>query len=281
MSLSQPSKQEINPAITSPIQAAFNEQAGVNTIGLDAINQFTPFGSLTYTGTPGNGMSATQELTPRLQELISQFQGTQGTIANTAGNLAGNVGSLYGRPANFLAESSPLVKSQMAAFNEYMQPTYNNQRSNLESQLVEQGITQGSQAWDNAMRGYYTSQDQANAAALMQFEPQAYAQAVQSYQLPMQTLTGLFGMTSPSASISGVSQPFVNTPTASVQPPNYQGQAQNYFNAGQQQFQNTTGGLGQVAGGLGTGLFGGPGGLGSAVGGLFGGIGGFDPFKGI
>ena len=281
MSLSQPNAQETNPAILAPIQQAFNEQAGVNQIGLNAINQVTPFGSLTYTGTPGNGMYATQELTPQLQTLLNQFQNTQGTIANTASNLAGTFGNLYGQPPDLLGMSSPQVQAQMAAFNSYMQPTYKNQLSNLQSQLQDQGITQGSAAWDNAMRGYYTSQDQANAAALMQFEPQAYAQAVQNYQLPMQTLAGLFGMTSPSASISGVSQPFVNTPTASVQPPNYQGQAQNYYQNQQNQFQNTMGGLGTLASGLGTGLFGGAGGLGGAIGGLFGGIGGFDPFKGL
>lgn len=265
MSLSQPKPPDAG--LLAYTQTQMNQSAAESQRALNEQNFAGPFGGTNYTNN-----TVTSWLSPEMQSLVDAFQGTQGKIGagvNTlAGNIAGNA-NYTGLP-DFTSASAPLVKSQMAAFNDYMQPTYKNQLSNLQSQLAEQGITQGSDAWNNAMRGYYTSQDQANQSALMNFEPQAYSQAVQSYELPLQTLASLFGMTQPGAAVPGTQQPYATqySPQENIQPANYMGAAQTQFQNQQQQFQNTMAGLGQ----LGSGLVSGAGG-GNAVSGLFGGLG--------
>ena len=79
---------------------------------------------------------------------------------------------------------------------------------------------------------------------MTQNEGQAFNQALQQYQLPLQTIAALKG-TQP------VSPVFGATPAAQVQPPNYQAAAQNDFQNRQGQFQNTMAGVGQLAGGFG------------------------------
>ncbi len=250
MSLSQPDPPD--PYATAATQFGFNEQATKQALGLSQTNQATPFGSLTYS-TPGEvGGTATQTLTPQQQLLLNQFQRTQNQSGNVAGKLLGNTSAMYANAPDFTSTSAPLVKSQMKAFQDYMAPIYKQQESNLNSKLQNQGIGQGSEAWTNAQRGQMTSEDQAALATLMQAEPQAFQQAVTTYQTPMQTIAGLFGASTP----QGVQQPFVNTPQASLEPPNFQGLTEQNYQQQNDIFGKTMQGISGLGSAAVTGLFG-------------------------
>ena len=186
----------------------------------------------------------------------------------TGNALSSNIGASgqYNNVPNFLSQSSPQVQAQMAAYQGYMQPFYNMQTSNLNSMLQNQGIPQGSQAWNNAQMGLDTSMNQGAQSALMNFEPQAFNQAVANYQIPLQTASGLLNSGAPAS----LNQSFYNTPQSGFsQPPNYQQAAQAQYQAQQNQFQNTVGGIEQLGSGL-LGVAGGPAGIGAGIGGLFG-----------
>lgn len=251
MSLSQPSPPD--PYLLASQQGGLNLQAAQQAAGLSEANQNTPFGSLVIQGAGGPNPTYNQTLSPAQQALLDRYQATQGTLGTTAGNLAGAVSGMYGAIPDFTSMSSPLIKAQMKAFNDYMAPTYKMQQSNLDAKLQNQGLAQGSEAWTNAQRGQKQSQDQAAQSALMNFEPQAYSQAVSSYELPMQTLASLFGATAP----QGVQQPFVPTySTQNPQPANLMGAAEQNYAQQNQIFGNTMQGLSSLGSAAVKGLFG-------------------------
>ncbi len=332
MSLSQPKPPD--PYVQSQIQTQFNNANLVNNALVNDVQQQTPYGSQTYQYAPGpNGVpviTATQAYTPQSNTLLNQFQGTQGQLAPNARNLIntgtnaaqglyagfqgigdlGNTLTGYGKtlannisggltqPPNFLAQSSPLVQAQMDAYTNYMAPFYKMQNSNSDSMLQNQGIPQGSQAWNNAKMGLNLSQNQGAQSALMQFEPQAFNQAVTNYALPIQTMGGLAstgagltgqgaqgvqGLLGTGANLASFAQPpglnttFYQQPqSGNAQPANYQTASQQQFQNQQNQFQNTIGDLGGLLGNLtGTGGLLGPltNSIGNGISGLFGGLG--------
>lgn len=264
MSLSQPSPPDANA--TAQTQTMYNQAAAGQNQLLNEVNQNTPYGSLDYSasmsplGIPIT--TASQNLSPQQQQLLDQYQGTQGQLGSEASSLAGNTAGMYSSAPDFTSASSPLVQQQMAAFNSYMAPTYAMQQSNLNSQLQNQGIGQGSEAWTNAQRGQAQSQDQAAQSALMNFEPQAFNQAVQTYNQPLQTLAGLFGASAP----QGVQQPFVTTPQTQMQPANYSGLTEQNYQQQNQIYGNTMSGLfGLGSAAIKGGLFGGGGAAGATA----------------
>ncbi len=253
MSFSQPTPPD--PGISSAIQSNLNQNAAQATSDINRGNLSTPFGSNQYTR-DGLTQSLSQPVANQVQQfqnLQDQYHQTQDQVArNAAFPLTNSFGQLYSQPADMLAMSSPLVQAQMQAFNNYQRPLWTQQESNLDSKLHNQGIGQGSTAWNNAQRGQMQSEDQAQAATLLQAEPAAFNQAMQNYALPMQTLSGLLGITAPGAAATGTQLPFTTQymPQTQIPSANYQGAAQNQFNAQQQQFQNTMSGLGTIGSGL-------------------------------
>ena len=76
-------------------------------------------------------------------------------------------------------------------------------------------------------------------------QPLAYSQAVSTYNMPLNTMKSLYGIAAPGASA------FQQTPTASMQPPNYMSAVNQDYQNKYQQFGDTMQGAGQLAGGVG------------------------------
>ncbi len=250
MSLSQPDAPD--PWATAASQSMFNKDNAQFQQSLNQTGQVTPYGTLLYDNPGQVGAVATQTLNPTQQTLFNKYQKSQNQAGSAALNLIDNATGMYTSPPDFTSASSPLVKSQMQAFQDYMAPIFKQQESNLDSKLQNQGLAEGGKAWENAQRGQMTAEDQAAANALMQFEPQAYQQAVQTYNQPLQTFAGLFGAATP----QGTQQPFVSTPQTQSQPPNYEGAVQNQYNAQMQQYGNTMQGVSNLGSAAVGGLFG-------------------------
>ena len=253
MSLSNPTPPD--PNATAATQAAYNEQAAQKQAEMNMVNQVTPYGSLTYnqTGTASDGtpmFTGTQSYTPQMQGLLNTMLNTQQGIGTAANQLIGNLGSSLTKAPNL--DTSTLTNKMMNWFNQYEQPIWNQQQSNLNSQLAAQGITQGSAAYNNAQNLQARNVGDATNQYLMQAEPTAFNQAVTQYQLPIQTLGTLLGESQPSTSIN---QQTTQTPQESIQSPNYSGDAYASYNAQNQNYGNMMsgifGGVSALAGGLG------------------------------
>lgn len=244
MSLEAPTPPD--PAATAQAQAKYNTQAAQSQAELNMVNQSTPMGSLSYTqtGTAADGTpqyTANTSLSAPEQKLFDATTGTQAQLATDAGTLATNLGPSLTTAPNLSTDAT--TRQLMKWQSDYMTPYFTTQNSNLDSQLAAQGITQGSAAYDNAKRQLQQSQGGTMENAMAGDEAQAYGQALSSYQAPIQTLGTLLGEGSP----SNVNSSLTQTPSETVQPPNYQGAVEQNYQQQNQQYENTMAGLFGVA----------------------------------
>jgi hypothetical protein len=206
-----------DPSSTSAAQAGFNLAAAQQQNKFNSYNQSNPFGSQAYTADPNSpsGFSLNTSLSPNLQGLFN-------TNTGTASNLAGNSAGMYSQPFDLNAATGQTAKLLNNWQQQYLQPIFNQQQSNTDAQLHNQGLAPGSQAYNNAQNLLARNQGDITNQYLTQNEGQAFNQAQQNYMLPLQTEAGLLG------AMPGNPQ-FAPTPTAQIQPPNYAGLAeQNY-----------------------------------------------------
>lgn len=161
---------------TNQDTAAFNKALNLN-------NSSNPFGSQTSSITgydPQTGAPIYQtnvSANPQLQQMLT------GTMqnANNAGWFTNN--SIYGL-GGVISQLGDLNKSidpaaaqaaqqqgQNAAYSaqtQYLDPRFQQQQTSLESQLANQGLTPGSQAYDNAVKNFNLSRNQAYSDAANQ-----------------------------------------------------------------------------------------------------------------
>lgn len=139
--------------------AAGDLEAARAQTAANRVNQVTPYGNLTYTQNPGQGpdggWTATQTLSPAQQQLLDQQNKTSIGLSQLADRGLGYVGSALSNnitaddlPADMVNAGQTGQDALMARF----QPQIDQSRKALETQLANQGITLGSEAYDNAMR---------------------------------------------------------------------------------------------------------------------------------
>lgn len=176
--------QPATPNVGQEVQG--QEQANLQSATLNNANQVTPYGSLNYQYNPATGQfTATQSLTPQQQVTEAATQNAQQTVGNALLNqLTTNQGSyatgIQTPNSPFAAYSTALntvntpmdtnyddvrnqyIQSQMSL----LQPQLDQQQQTLQSQLANQGVAQGSNAYNNAQRTFTQSQNQAYADIL-------------------------------------------------------------------------------------------------------------------
>lgn len=213
-------------------------QSNIGTAGaqsrINNVSQYGPQGSYQYTqtGTGPNGepiYSLTENLDPALQGLSSNVQGA-------AQNLSGAAAGMYSQlPQNGI---NGFIDQAMNMQQQYMQPWFNQQQSVTNSNLENQGLAPGDQAYDLAQKQLQETQTQSMEGALNQFLPQAY----QAYELPAQTIGALEGLQ------PGISQ--FSTPQTGVSPTDVVGAYNNYQQAQEQNYQAQMQNYSSMMGGL-------------------------------
>lgn len=159
-----------DPVATVNAQSQANSQSALQTAELNRVNQNTPYGSSTYTtngtypdGTPQYTQNVT--LAPAQQQLLDL--GNQGAISlgNTAVGMLGQVGNAYANPISTAglpgvasqvsnqSTDAQIKAAQDAAYRsqtQYLDPQFSQSHEQLDNSLINQGITQGSEAYNNA-----------------------------------------------------------------------------------------------------------------------------------
>lgn len=247
MSFSAP--QAPDPTATSNAQQTFNVDAAKQQNQINSTNQTNPYGSMSYVADPNSpsGYTLQTKLSDPQQNLLNIQTGSQASAGQTAQNLLKNTAGMYSQAPDLSAATGDTAKLLNSWQQQYQQPIFDQQSSNLEAQLRDQGLTPGSEAYNNAKNLLARNQGDVTNQYLTQNEGQAYGQALQNYQLPLQTAGTLFGMSGPTGPT------FANTPTASVQPPNYQGAVQSNYQNQMQNYENTWNNVGKL-GAAGVGL---------------------------
>lgn len=225
-----------NPVQTAATQQNYNTNAGLQSQSGSMVNQSNPWGSLTYTQTGTNQYgqpiySARTTLSPDQQALYRMLTGTQASAGGLAKGTLASGG--YGGPNNIVGTTNSLTNQRMSDYLKSVQPEFDRQTANLDNQLRNQGIMPGTPAYIQQMQNLQQTQGQTVAGAAAQFQPQAYQEAVSSYQLPLQTAQQLAAFGAPQSPTSA----FTNTPALNIQPANYTGAVASADQMAQQAYQ--------------------------------------------
>ena len=159
-------------------------------------NQVTPYGTIDYTrqqvgttaqGDPLNQWTQTMKLSPAQQALYNQNQAINAQLGDIAQTGVGQVQNSIENPLDFSQNQALQTPGQIqqqasnAAYQnatQYLDPQFKQSNAQLANQLANQGITQGSEAYNNAMLNAGNAQQQAYESA----RNQAYLQGQQGAQ---------------------------------------------------------------------------------------------------
>jgi hypothetical protein len=238
-----------NPYQTASAQTASNKETAIAQTGLNAQNQVTPYGNLTYSqeGTWADGtpkFTATQTLTPAQQGILNSTQGTQQNLANTAQEQSGKLSGLLNSPFSLDNTAVESRINELARMR--LDPQLQQQQTALDTKLANQGIRLGSAAYDRAQLGQGQIANDARNQLLLPGRQQAISEALTQRNQPLNEILALAGQ-------GQIQQPsFAQTPQTGVAGTDIAGLVNNQYNAQNQQYMNQQ----QQQNGLLGGLFG-------------------------
>jgi hypothetical protein len=238
-----------NPYQTASAQTASNKETAIAQTGLNAQNQVTPYGNLTYSqeGTWADGtpkFTATQTLTPAQQGILNSTQGTQQNLANTAQEQSGKLSGLLNSPFSLDNTAVESRINELARMR--LDPQLQQQQTALDTKLANQGIRLGSAAYDRAQLGQGQIANDARNQLLLTGRQQAISEALTQRNQPLNEILALAGQ-------GQIQQPsFAQTPQTGVAGTDIAGLVNNQYNAQNQQYMNQQ----QQQNGLLGGLFG-------------------------
>jgi hypothetical protein len=167
-----------------------NKEAVQAQTAANRVNQISPEGKLTYavTGQDPYGnptWTATQEYSPDQQQIYQANTDLSKGLLGTAQQGLGSVNELLSDPTideSKLAQMPIQGQSVQDAIFSRLTPQLDRQQNQLETQLANQGITRGSEAWSNAM----TDQSQARNDLMTQAALQGIGTGLTARQQGMQ-----------------------------------------------------------------------------------------------
>ena len=167
-------------------------------------NQVTPYGTVSYTAQPMgktaqgdalNQWTQTVGLSPSQQIAFDQNNRINAQLGNIAEGGTQYVQSALANPLDFSKDQALQTPGQMqqqasdAAYKnatQYLDPQYQQSNAQLANRLANQGITQGSEAYNNAMLNAGNAQQQAYESARNQAYGQGMIGAQQQSQQALQ-----------------------------------------------------------------------------------------------
>lgn len=215
-----------DPKETAAAQATANKETAVAQYGLNATNQNTPQGSLTYKqigtwedGTPR--FEATTSLNAGEQGLYDTGLATRQNVANIGRDQSSRIGELLGKPLDLNTATENKIDELGRA---RLDPQFARESAALETNLLNRGIRPGSKAYDTLHTQFSQGKNDAYNQLYLSGRGQAAQEALTERNQPINEITALM-------SGSQVSQPgFTNTPTPGVAPTDVIGAQQQSLN---------------------------------------------------
>ncbi len=251
-----------DPNVTAAAQSASNKATATTQYELGATNQNTPQGTSSYNqigtwadGTPRFEQSTT--LNPGEQQIYDTGVQTRQNLGDIGSSQSAKIGALLNTPFSVDTATSDKIQGLQ---NEFLDPQWERQQAAQDTQLRNQGILPGSDAYTQAMKDFSTNRQRAYDQSYLDSYNTGQQAALTQRNQPINEVSALL-------SGSQVSMPnFGATPSPGVAPTDVIG-AQ-----GQSLAQQNVGYQGQLAQAMGinSGLFG----LGSAA------LGGLGKFAG-
>ncbi len=156
-----------DPNVVSAAQTQSNQDTAAYNAALNRVNTYTPLGSSTFTqtGTDPTGAPIYRQdvtLSPEAQQLYTQQNQQNLALGNTAQSMLGQVDRTYATPLDtsqvpqlFGADDLLAARQQTqdALYGRqaaYLDPQWSGRERDLTTQLANQGVVEGSEAWRNA-----------------------------------------------------------------------------------------------------------------------------------
>jgi hypothetical protein len=244
-----------NPAQVSADQTKSNVGTAIANATLGNTNQVTPYGNLTYSQNPGQGTwvdgnyvpsyTATQTLSPQQQQIYDKSTGLQIQALGLGPQALNNVGNSLNTP---LSDPTQLRNDAYNALTARANQSLDLQQKQQQTQLANQGISAGSEAYDNALRPLQQERtDIANQGVINagNVASQNLSQQQTIHNQPLQDYSTLLGFG------GGVTQPtYAPSSAGQVAPTDVAGNYYNSYNGQLQQYQTQQGQSNALLGGL-------------------------------
>jgi hypothetical protein len=227
-------------AATAQQQQQLNTQTMEQLLQANAGGQSNPFYSTQFTPTqtdPTTGLpsqyAATQTYSPAEQNLANTMIGNQTMLGGNAMSALFNTMGQYGSGnPNLIGTANSLTNQMMGNELNSMQPYFNIQNEQLQSQLAAQGLNPNDKAWQNAWMSQQNAQGQNISNFVAQQYPQAFNMAQTNYTLPLNIAMSEMQAATP----QGITPPTVQP--AQMQPANLIGAVANAGNINDQIYQS-------------------------------------------
>lgn len=205
-----------DPRETSQAQTGSSIGTAIANANLGNVNQVTPDGSLSYNQTgsynyrdPYTGQSydipqftATQTLSPQQQATYDQNKKAEFNLASIANNQSSFLNDYLGKPVKLGNEATEARLFELGS--KRLDPRFAREDESLRTRLANQGIQEGSAAYDAAYGNFNQSKNDAYNQLLLAGRGQATQELLTERNQPLNEISALM-------SGSQVSQPnFVN-----------------------------------------------------------------------
>lgn len=160
-----------DPIATANAQTQSNEQTAAYNAALNRTSEYTPYGNSVYsqTGTDSTGAptwSNTISLVPEAQTQLDNQLKQNDQLSQLGFTLADQAGQQINTPYSDGAQSGQAAaQAYYANEKQYLDPQYQQAQSNLNSQLANQGIMPGSDAYNRAQQNQNLQRQQAYQTA--------------------------------------------------------------------------------------------------------------------
>jgi len=187
--------------------AAGNLEAARANAAANRVNQVTPYGNLTYNisgkDSYGNDMyTANQTLTPAQQKILEQNQGLSSGLLNTAQQGLDYAGGLLAKPGIDMSKLPQVGinpgETYSDAIMRRLAPQILQENEMSDAQLANQGIAQGTEAYNNAKRTLQMGQNDRQLGAItsgmgvgLQANQQAFGQQGYNQMQPINVINAL------------------------------------------------------------------------------------------
>jgi len=195
-----------DPVKTAQAQAGMNRDTAITQQQLNMVDQFNPWGSTTYNKTGDDGFydsqgkwistprySQTVTLSPEQQAIFDQTQAAQGNLAGLANEQSEFLRDYLNKPFSFDNQDAADWAYDLGATR--LDPRFAREEEGLRTRLANQGIQEGSAAWNNAMSQLGQSKNDAYNQLMLQGRSQAFNEALQGRSQPINELTALLSGT--------------------------------------------------------------------------------------
>ena len=249
-----------NPKDVAASEFANQIGGAIGNTSMQMVSQHTPYGNLDYNVSgytkwtdPNSGRvydlpqyTATQTLSADGQAIFDQQKRADLNLATLSAEQSGRLGSLLAAPLNLNNEATESRLAELGRAR--LDPALADRRTARTTQLANQGISEGSAAYDRAMRGLAEYENDAYNQLFLQGRQQAVNEAITQRQQPINEILAIGSGTQLQ------SPQYVNPPVAKFGTPDIGGLImQNYNNElnAYNQRQASLGGLfGTIASGI-------------------------------